>query len=412
MINNLISTFILIYIILILGYILGSYLSKTCAPLREGARTLPRPVINPRVNEDIKEKKKPIFIPGETINQMIDRFIFDYFNKDGFALESTIELYTTVFCNKGNIDPENKRKLTDIGYYYLNIVIPNIPSTSNPEPKEYWPPIKWSNHSIFNLLQQPTQTLDIIRGQNYKDMYVSNYSGSNTYGWNMGSLFSDGESAKIETDGSSNNQYGNNRRRNNNLLDKCRDDPKNSCGIGCPTSCLSSVFASALNDPRRSSITGSSSRTGDNNDTIKISGEGRNRQNMDGKQNLIPNTTFLPGGVNELIIGSANIDGYQITDCKQTSDSPDLNNMINRFINTYFIESGPNQGRPTQEAIDQFQIFKNKAPMDGFHMNKMRDLVYYILQVIIPGLPTEDSGRSYVEWRPIRWLSLSEKTKL
>ena len=86
--------------------------------------------------------------------------------------------------------------------------------------------------------------------------------------------------------------------------------------------------------------------------------------------------------------------------------------MINRFINTYFIESGPNQGRPTQEAIDQFQIFKNKAPMDGFHMNKMRDLVYYILQVIIPGLPTEDSGRSYVEWRPIRWLSLSEKTKL
>ena len=39
----------------------------------------------------------------------------------------------------------------------------------------------------------------------------------------------------------------------------------------------------------------------------------------------------------------------------------------------------------------------------------MRDVVYYVLQVIIPGLPTNKLPRSYVEWRPIVWISRSEK---
>ena len=84
--------------------------------------------------------------------------------------------------------------------------------------------------------------------------------------------------------------------------------------------------------------------------------------------------------------------------------------MVNVLINNYFIESGPNQGKPTQKAIDEFELYfdKKKPPMDGIHMNKMRDLVYYILQSIIPGLPTAQLPRAYVEWRPIHWLSRSE----
>ena len=42
-------------------------------------------------------------------------------------------------------------------------------------------------------------------------------------------------------------------------------------------------------------------------------------------------------------------------------------------------------------------------------MNKLRDMVYYILQIIIPGLPTDQLTRSYVAWRPIVWMSRSEK---
>ena len=402
-VSDFISIFFYVIIFIIFGYIFGNYLSKKFVPLREGARTLPRPVINPRVPNYENEKPKNIPIPGQTINKMIDNFTNKYFKKDGFPLESTIHLYMSTFCDKGNIDPENKRKLTDIGYYILDIVIPNVPSTNNPEPNVYWPPIKWTNHKIFNILSQPTPTYEILQGQNYKDTYI-NTSTSSYSGRNISSLFGNEFDNNIDTDGSSNN---NNNKGDNNkkAIDSCKDD-ENSCGIGCPTSCLSGVFASEVEKQNKAD---SSSNSNDGSNINQSISSGGRKGDQVTSQN-IPGTTLLPGGVNQLIIGSAGIDGFQITDCKQTSDSPDLNNEVNDFIEQYFITDGPNKNRPTQEAIDLFDQFNNKTPMDGFHMNKMRDLVYYVLQVIIPGLPTEKSGRSYVEWRPIRWLSLSYKT--
>ena len=115
-------------------------------------------------------------------------------------------------------------------------------------------------------------------------------------------------------------------------------------------------------------------------------------------------------GSNVLIIGDVTVDGYQTTDVDVDNNITLLNENVNTFINDYFIESGPNQGKPTQKAIDAFELYfnQNKTPMDGIHMNKMRDLVYYILQSIIPGLPTVQLPRAYVEWRPIHWLSRSE----
>jgi len=413
---QIVNMIVYLILIIIFGYIFGHYLSKKMIPLREGARTLPRPVINPRVSEYEIEKTTNIPIPGETINKMIDRFIFKYFDKNGFPLESTIALYSKYCCNKGNVTQENKRKLTDIGYYILDIVIFNIPSTNTPNPKEYWPPIKWSNHNIFNILIQPTNTAQIIRGQNYRDEYVQNYTGSSSTSNFWSDLFGNDSGFDYGSNGSNNNNNDNNN-NNQETADSCSDSPQSRCGIGCPTSCLSSAFAAALPPPSSSS----SSSSGNNgyNENGNESGIDNTTQNTISTQKSATNTTFLPGGINEIIIGSANIDGYQITDCLQKSDGSELNDMINDFIKTYFIEGGPNENRPTQTAIDLFNKFQNKTPMDGFHMNKMRDLIFYVLQVIIPGLPTRTyvsgtparnkSDSSYVEWRPIRWLSLSEQ---
>ena len=102
----------------------------------EGARTLPRPVINPPVKKEEEKTKPLIFKPDETMNEYIDRFVVKYFDKDGLPLESTILLYINYCVNKGNVTMENKQKLTDIGYYLLNIFIPNLPRVDNPDPKE------------------------------------------------------------------------------------------------------------------------------------------------------------------------------------------------------------------------------------------------------------------------------------
>ena len=403
---------IIVYIILFIlfGYIFGNYLSKKIVPLREGARTLPRPVINPRVSEYEKDKNTKLVIPGETMNQAIDRFIFKYFNKDGFPLESTIILYTKYCCNKGNVTQENKRKLTDIGYYMLDIIIPNLSSTMNSDPKAYWPPIKWSNHDIFNILIQPTSTAQVIRGQNYKGQYVSNLtsSGSSNFWDDLFGNNSQSSNESNNTETTTNN--------NQSVADTCSDEPAGGCGIGCPTSCLSSAIAASLPPPSSSSSSSSSSSGSNNNQTSGSNAGGANNKNN------TANTTFLPGGLNEIIIGSADIDGYQTTDCLQKQENgSELNDMISEFIKTYFIDNGPNENRPTQALIDLFNQYDSKSPMDGFHMNKMRDLIFYMLQVIVPGLPTKTyvpgapainkSDSSYVEWRPIRWLSLSEKPK-
>ena len=46
-------------------------------------------------------------------------------------------------------------------------------------------------------------------------------------------------------------------------------------------------------------------------------------------------------------------------------------------------------------------------PIMSSYKNKLRDLIYYFMENIIPGLPTESKPVCYVEWRPIRWLSNS-----
>ena len=58
----------------IFGYLIGIFICDTNIPLREGARTLPRPVINPEYDADWDMPKAPAYI-GETMNQMIDKYI-------------------------------------------------------------------------------------------------------------------------------------------------------------------------------------------------------------------------------------------------------------------------------------------------------------------------------------------------
>ena len=76
----------------IFGYLIGIFICDTNIPLREGARTLPRPVINPEYDADWDMPKAPAYV-GETMNQMIDRNINDYFDVTGLPFAGTIQLY-------------------------------------------------------------------------------------------------------------------------------------------------------------------------------------------------------------------------------------------------------------------------------------------------------------------------------
>jgi hypothetical protein len=63
---------------------------------------------------------------------------------------------------------------------------------------------------------------------------------------------------------------------------------------------------------------------------------------------------------------------------------------------------------PTKDAQQKFIDFvKIYGPIDRAHKNRLRDLIYYFMENIIPGLPTDKKPVCYVEWKPIRWLSNS-----
>ena len=401
--NEFIFTSI-IYLIIIcfLGHLIINYCFKPS--IREGARTLPRPVIHPEINEPLyKFKPSPPYF-GETLDQMIDRYINMYFDKRGIPYINTIQKYADLCVNKGNVTEENKSKLNDIGYYLLNIVIPNIQSVKNPTPEQNWPPIKWSGMNTFKVTIQPTPTYLIYKGQPYSNSYRTGYYSS--LADNGGVI--DATEGNIGNRGSSGTRgsgHGSGTGGNKN----CGNDELNSCGIGCPSSCLDGIAASWYKEQQDNDKAGKSGSDGSgqySDDMLNFS------QWEDRNSSKLGNIQTLPGGSNTLIIGSAEIDGYMITDEEQTSTETTLNDQIDAFIKDFFIEKGPNKNKPTQKAIDMFNMyFQYKKPMDDIHMNKMRDVIYYMLQVILPGLPTASLPRSYVEWRPIVWLSLSERTK-
>jgi len=385
----------LIYLIIVcfLGHLIIDNWFKPL--IREGARTLPRPVLHPELYEpSYKFKPSPPYF-GQTLNQMIDQFIDRYFDKRGLPYTETIQMYVNNCVNQGNVTPENKSRLNDIGYYFLNIVIPNIQTDRNPTPEQNWPPIKWSEKGTFKVAIQPTPTYLAYIGQQYMPSYNMNYN--DVLSSNGGELPSTSGvgSGKTDGDGSDGDGDGGN----------CENDKLNKCGIGCASSCLDGIMGSWYND-------GNDNAPGTEGDNMNTSPDTDGSQTYGTSGENISNVKHLPGDSNTLIIGSAEIDGYQITDEPQTNTEVPLNNKINTFITDFFIEDGVHKNKPTQKAIDIFNMyFQYKSPMDGIHMNKMRDVVYYILQVIVPGLPTSVLPRSYVEWRPIVWLSLSERAK-
>jgi hypothetical protein len=368
--------------------------------IREGARTLPRPVINEYINNNKSYEDAPL--PpyyGESLNKMIDRHILEYFDKLGFPYTDTIELYVNYVTSGGVLTIENKRKLNDIGYYLINHAIPNIQTGNKPNPIQSWPPIKWTNDPTFNLQIQPTPTYKIYNGQSW---------GSLTNGFNSSSSSSSsGEGGEGSSEGKEDSSSGEGKEgkegKEGSSNTKCGKGKSNKCRISCPSNCLDGV-AAAWEEQEKTKENENENNNG-KDDVWTISDW------FTSKQTNIPGVSSLSGGSNVLIIGSQEVDGYQITDIDVPIETPStLNSKIDDFIKYYFIESGSDQGKPTQEAIDSFNTyFKDKTPMDDIHMNKLRDVVYYIMQIIIPGLPVNETPRAYVEWRPIKWLSRSEK---
>lgn len=374
---------------------------------KESMRTIPRPNPDYDPNEYVTIKDNPTKVQKININEEIDNMIKLYFGRNNIPTKLCIAMYYQYFVNQGNVSIQNKMRLKDLCYYILQYVIPSIPSELNPSPIIDWPFIEFLSNSLTSYTIQSSRTytpfvMYEVTPYDYDEMNLKDGNGSGAPGLNTpGSENSNGNgsSSSSKKDGSSSGNGGNG----------------SSCG--CPTAC----FANLLKNMNNTSTPGSSSSdlSSSSNSSFTpgsdVSGKsintpgGYSAKDFLADPSLFSNTNKQP--ISDLVI----------TNEPQTVKPGTLDQSINDFIDNYFgvdPKSGigkppddlmvPTQLLPTNSGKVEFtDFFKSRSLIDQQHKTKLYDLVYYFMENIVIGLPTNTVPFSYVEWRPIVWSSVS-----
>lgn len=386
----------------------------------ESMRVAPRPTVAPQVEyAPPPDAVVPIRRNVGGLNEDVDSLIGQYFDKNLVPYRDTIALYYEYFVNKGNLNPELKKKIKDICYYIIEVVIPNIPSIDNPTPDIKWTRIEWlaNNWNAYNY----SFNFDALANLDLLAKLRSAYGGDGgiesgiagedgTFGTegtgNTGGSNAPGASGITSTPSPASNKTGPGNAGNK----------QSNCNMACPTACnFSENAASAANSPGGSPLAqaAAAANTPDwlSNMSDKPLGN-RGTRGSSGSDGL-PGTSSLgtfkkSGGSNgEVIV-------YEVLVTKETNKFPE-SQTLNNYVKTQIIDKwfdtveNADSPLPSKYAQSMFDLYTNgRSPIDRHHKNKLRDFVYYYMENIIPGLPTKDKPVSYVEWRPLRLLANSD----
>lgn len=395
-------------IVIILAIFIFQYVQKKLGKIVEGARTYPMPRRHPLTDtyKSFSQNTKSNVI---SLNKEIDESLNQYFNPSGVPYINTIVDVERHVVGKspyteGSITPKLKSKLTDIGYYFLEIILPMIPTNTNPKPKINWPMLKWSGIPGFKVEIAKIPKYYIYKGRP-EDNYLYLNNQGNTYSWlnqiekDYNELFSDPASNNTSSSGSDSGSGGNN---DTGCYDDANDGNSESCGIQCPQSCFEKA-AGIVPAPAPSS----SDKTEDISTNSGESASGKNNYSSlrHGGFRSYGNNGQKSTYENIATIGQSSYTGYDITQIKlepRTENNSTLKNKIETWIGEYFKDKGQEGAEPTQQLKDTLKYYSTQySPADAYHIQKLRDLIFYFMQVIVPGMPTLSLPHFYVQWRPL-----------
>jgi hypothetical protein len=371
----------------------------------EGMRVVPRPNRHPITAFDALEPGKDRIAPVNkiNINDEIDYKLALYFDKDNIPTDYAISKYFGSFVNRGYVSEENKMRMKDFCFYLIQYVIPNIPSETNPNPQVMWPYIEFLSNSVTSYTVQ-SGTSEYIPFVAY-EVSPSNLRrgpGVATPGSNSSS-----------NDGANSNGSGGNGSNNGS-----NGGNGSGAGCGCPNACFANLLKTMTNSPGSSQSGSSSNSTSSSTSSMSSSYAAYLKGNIkDAVKNSSSLTSIYMRGKGDLRITNEKMDAAVFNDWKKGDDKNiPINDYITGFIQSYFGIDATNPiavGKPAnnkQIPLDfgyvEFNDFiKTRSLIDQRHINILIDLVYYFMENIIPGLPTESVPISYVEWRPIIWSS-------
>lgn len=379
--NTIWVSVLLLFIFLFVGV---QYLDSV---QKETMRTLYMPTERP-----IVQYIMPNYYGGsystEDMNQWVDYYVGSYFDDTSVPYLDTIDLYVEYVVNKGVLNQEYKNKMRDMCHYLIDIVIPNLPTVENPDPKVEWPKIEWLS--------------DDWKSYNYSfnlDAMANLFGGSTVYKRTSTGGASTRSTSKASGSSSPGNNSPGQESAGSNSLGSTTTSTSPSTGCNtCPTDCFNQLMTKLSEANKSSSASSKKSNSSPGSDTTGDSSS--KYKSATGKEHDDASEFDGPSGkitVDQVIVTNELV---------RNPSSSELNDWVFSKMN-YYIDLKFDL-YPTKQAQQDFKNFvKMYGPIDRAHKNKLRDLVYYFMENIIPGLPTQQKPVCYVEWRPIRWLSNS-----
>ena len=415
MINHKIALYIrvmiyfeLVILILTFIFILCVLTFSSAFYYKENMRVVPRPNRHAILSEELLEpgavfQKTPVY--KININEEIDGLVAMYFDKDNVPTDYAIQKYLDHCVNRGFVTEDNKMRMKDFCLYLIQFVIPNIPSENDPNPQIMWPYIEFLSNSVTSYTVQAGTAAPYTPFVLY-EVTPSDLSGN----------FWDKRGPGSGPSASSNSSNSNSKKKGG---ENGGDDGLSGSGCGCPNAC----FANLLNTMTNGGP-GSSPGTNTSDSSSSYFSSDGNSSSKTGGGISVQDSTQFSSSLNSIYMrkkGDLRITNEKMDEAKfqawknadPTKNIP-ANDYVNGFIQNYFgidktnpISVGKpldNKQIPLNSGNIEFKDFINtRSLIDQRHINILIDLVYYFMENIIPGLPTESVPISYVEWRPILW---------
>lgn len=378
---------------------------------KESMRTIPRPNPDYDPNEYVTIKENSTQVQKININDEIDTMIRLYFGRNNIPTKLCVATYYQYFVNQGNVSIQNKMRLKDLCHYILQYVIPSIPSELNPNPTIDWPYIEFLANSLKSHSVQFSKTytpfvMYEVNSYDYELINLNNGNGASAPGSNNPGSNTPGSSSSISN---SSNQNG-----------PVKDDKSNSSSCGCPTACFSNMLKNMLDNSGNAPGSSSSSSSTTSSSGSSTTGSTKTGSSINTPGGYSSNNFLADPSLFSNTTTSVTSD-LLITNEPQTVNPGTLNGGINDFINNYFgVDPTTGIGKPPDDItipgqllptnfgkVEFKEFFESRTLIDQVHKTKLYDLVYYFMENIVIGLPTEKVPYSYVAWRPIVWSSVS-----
>lgn len=356
---------------------------------KESMRTLYTPTVHPIV-QYITPNYYGASYSTEDMNQWVDFYIARYFDDQNVPYLDTIDLYRKYIVNKGVLKQEYKNKLRDMCHYIIDIVIPNLPTIEKPDPQIIWPKIEWlsDDWKSYNYSFNLDAMANLFGGSMSYNRTAS--SGSESKGDDSEGSASPG-SASPGSDSSGSDSSGSS--------SSTSSPPQNKVCDSCPSDCFGQ-FLTELSQKQGSNSPGTSSSPGSSSPGSDPGEDSRGKYKSSTGKEHDENSGQGPSGI--LMVDQVLVTNEPV----KNPSSQELNEWVLKKMK-YYVDIDIDLSITKQAELDFKNFIKMYGPIDRAHKNKLRDLVYYFMENIIPGLPTQSKPVCYVEWRPIRWLANS-----